>query len=39
MLEKHEICRKWEHAKEKLSNFDKNFINDGVGNYIDPSLP
>jgi len=39
VLEKHEICRKWEHAKEKLSNFDKNFINDGVGNYIDPSLP
>ena len=41
MLEKREICRKRlepEHAKEKLSDFVKNFIDDEVGNYIDPSL-
>ena len=39
VLEKREICRKREHAKEKLSDFGKNFIDDEVGNYIDPSLP
>ena len=41
VLEKREICRKrleLEHAKEKLSDFGKNFIDDEVGNYIDPSL-
>ena len=43
MLEKREICRKRlepEHAKEKLSDFGKNFIDDEVGNYmyIGPSL-
>jgi len=41
VLEKREICRKRlepEHAKEKLSDFVKNFIDDEVGNYIDPSL-
>ena len=27
-----------EHVKEKLSDFGKNFIDDEVGNYIDPSL-
>ena len=41
VLEKREICRKRlepGHAKEKLSDFGKNFIDDEVGNYIDPSL-
>jgi len=38
VLEKREICRKREHAKEKLSDFGKNFIDNEVGNYIDPSL-
>jgi len=38
VLEKREICRKrleLEHAKQKLSDFGKNFIDDEVGNYID----
>ena len=37
VLEKHEICRKRlepEHAKVKLSDFGKNFIDDEVGNYV-----
>jgi len=41
VLEKCEICRKRlepEHVKEKLSDFGKNFIDDEIGNYIDPSL-
>jgi len=36
VLEKREICRKQldpEHAKEKLCDFGKNFL-DGVGNHI-----
>ena len=30
VLEMREICCKREHAKEKLSDFGKNFIDDGV---------
>ena len=41
VLEKRGICRKRlepEHAKGKLNDFGKNFIDDEVGNCIDPSL-